>query len=62
MKTLLSSARGLYQFGGSTLQSPPMGDSNPKNKQKQQAQQSAKKASNQKKPAVSTASASGKKK
>jgi hypothetical protein len=39
-----------------------MGDSNPKNKQKQQAQHSAKKASNQKKPAVSTASASGKKK
>jgi hypothetical protein len=33
-----------------------------KNKQKQQAQHSAKKASNQKKPAVSTASASGKKK
>jgi len=31
-----------------------MGDSNPKNQQKQQAQQSAKKASNQKKPAVST--------
>jgi hypothetical protein len=39
-----------------------MGDSNPKNKQKQQAQQSAKKASNLKKPAVSTAQASGKKK
>jgi hypothetical protein len=38
-----------------------MGDSNPKNKQKQQAQHSAKKASNQKKPAVSTANA-GKKK
>jgi hypothetical protein len=32
-----------------------MGDSNPKNKQKQQAQHSAKKASNQKKPAVSSA-------
>jgi hypothetical protein len=29
-----------------------MGDSNPKNKQKQQAQQSAKKAGNQKKPAT----------
>jgi hypothetical protein len=38
-----------------------MGDSNPKNKQKQQAQHSAKKASNQKKPAVPTAQA-GKKK
>jgi hypothetical protein len=38
-----------------------MGDSNPKNKQKQQAQQNAKKATNQKKPAVSTAPA-GKKK
>jgi len=31
-----------------------MGDSNPKNKQKQQAQHTAKKASNQKKPAVSS--------
>jgi hypothetical protein len=40
----------------------PMGDSNPKNKQKQQAQLSAKKASNQKKPAMSTAPASNKKK
>jgi len=39
-----------------------MGDSNPKNKQKQQAQQNAKKASNQKKPAVSSAPVSGKKK
>jgi hypothetical protein len=39
-----------------------MGDSNPKNKQKQQAQHSAKKASNQKKPAVSSVPASGKKK
>jgi hypothetical protein len=39
-----------------------MGDSNPKNKQKQQAQQSAKKASNQKKPAVSTMPAASKKK
>jgi hypothetical protein len=39
-----------------------MGDSNPKNKQKQLAQHDAKKASNQKKPAVSTVQASGKKK
>jgi hypothetical protein len=39
-----------------------MGDSNPKNKQKQQAQHSAKKASSQKKPAVPTATVSGKKK
>jgi hypothetical protein len=39
-----------------------MGDSNPKNKQKQQAQHNAKKASNQKKPSVSTVPASGKKK
>jgi len=39
-----------------------MGDSNPKNKQKQQAQHSAKKASNQKKTAVSSFQASGKKK
>jgi hypothetical protein len=39
-----------------------MGDSNPKNKQKQQAQHSAKKASNQKKPAVATVQTSGKKK
>jgi len=39
-----------------------MGDSNPKNKQKQQAQHTAKKASNQKKPAVSSLQASGKKK
>jgi hypothetical protein len=38
-----------------------MGDSNPKNKQKQQAQHSAKKASNQEKPTVSTVPA-GKKK
>jgi len=38
-----------------------MGDSNPKNKQKQQAQQSAKKTSNQKKPAVASVPA-GKKK
>jgi hypothetical protein len=38
-----------------------MGDSNPKNKQKQQAQHSAKKASNQKKTAMSTALASKKK-
>jgi len=39
-----------------------MGDSNPKNKQKQQAQHSAKKANNQKKATVSTVPASGKKK
>jgi len=39
-----------------------MGDSNPKNKQKQQAQHDAKKVSNQKKPAVSSFQASGKKK
>jgi hypothetical protein len=39
-----------------------MGDSNPKNKQKQQAQHSAKKASNQKKPAGSSVPTSGKKK
>jgi hypothetical protein len=39
-----------------------MGDSNPKNKQKQQAQQNAKKAGNQKKPAVSSFQATGKKK
>jgi len=39
-----------------------MGDSNPKNKQKQQAQHAAKKASNQKKPSVSTFQGSGKKK
>jgi hypothetical protein len=39
-----------------------MGDSNPKNKQKQQAQHSAKKASNQKKTAASLVQASGKKK
>jgi hypothetical protein len=39
-----------------------MGDSNPKNKQKQQAQHSAKNASNQKKPAVSSVPTSGKKK
>jgi hypothetical protein len=39
-----------------------MGDSNPKNKQKQKAQHSAKKASNQKKLGVSTAPVSGKKK
>jgi hypothetical protein len=38
-----------------------MGDSNPKNKQKQQAQHSAKKAGNQKKPVASTVPA-GKKK
>jgi hypothetical protein len=38
-----------------------MGDSNPKNKQKQQAQHSAKKAGSQKKPAVPTPQA-GKKK
>jgi len=31
-----------------------MGDANPKNKQKQKAQQSAKKTSNQKKPAVAS--------
>jgi hypothetical protein len=52
----------MYQIAGSGLRCPPMGDSNPKNKQKQQAQQSAKKASNQKKPAVSSVPASGKKK
>ena len=52
----------MYQIAGGGLRCPPMGDSNPKNKQKQQAQQSAKKASNQKKPAVSSAPASGKKK
>ncbi len=39
-----------------------MGDSNPKNKQKQKNQQTAKKASNQKKPAVSSFQATGKKK
>jgi hypothetical protein len=39
-----------------------MGDSNPKNKQKQQAQQSAKKAGNQKKPVVSSFKPPGKKK
>jgi hypothetical protein len=39
-----------------------MGDSNPKNKQKQQAQHDAKKASNQKKPAVSSVPATAKKK
>jgi hypothetical protein len=38
-----------------------MGDSNPKNKQKQQTQHNAKKATNQKKPAVSSVPA-GKKK
>jgi hypothetical protein len=38
-----------------------MGDSNPKNKQKQQAQHSAKKAGNQKKAAVPTVQASRKK-
>jgi hypothetical protein len=38
-----------------------MGDSNPKNKQKQKAQHDAKKASHQKKPAVSSFQA-GKKK
>jgi hypothetical protein len=52
----------MCQIVRSALQFPLMGDSNPKNKQKQQAQQSAKKASNQKKPAGSTAPASGKKK
>jgi len=39
-----------------------MGDSNPKNKQKQQAQQSAKKASNQKKPVARAIPVPGKKK
>ncbi len=39
-----------------------MGDSNPKNKQKQQTQHDAKKAGKQKKAAVSTFQASGKKK
>jgi hypothetical protein len=39
-----------------------MGDSNPKNKQKQQAQHDAKKTANQKKPAVSSFQVSGKKK
>jgi hypothetical protein len=39
-----------------------MGDSNPKNKQKQQAQHNAKKAGNQKKPSVSTVASTGKKK
>jgi hypothetical protein len=38
-----------------------MGDSNPKNKHKQQAQHDAKKASNQKQPVVSTFQASDKK-
>jgi hypothetical protein len=52
----------VYQFDRGALPFPLMGDSNPKNKQKQQAQHSAKKASNQKKPAVSTAMSSGKKK
>jgi hypothetical protein len=51
----------MCQIGRGALQFLPMGDSNPKNKQKQQAQHSAKKAGNQKKPAVSTVPA-GKKK
>jgi len=59
---LVLSAREVCQMGRSALQCPLMGDSNPKNKQKQQAQHSAKKASNQKKPAVSAVPASGKKK
>jgi hypothetical protein len=39
-----------------------MGDSNPKNKQKQKAQQSAKKTGNQKKPAAPSPQASAKRK
>jgi len=39
-----------------------MGDSNPKNKQKKQAQQNAKKSGSQKKPVVSTFKPPGKKK
>jgi len=62
VRDLLWRAREVCQIGRSALLCPPMGDSNPKNKQKQQAQHSAKKASNQKKPAVSAVPASGKKK
>jgi len=39
-----------------------MGDSNPKNNQKKKAQQNAKKASNQKKPATASVQAPVKKK
>jgi len=39
-----------------------MGDTNPKNNQKKKAQQSAKKASNQKKPVAPSAPAPAKKK